>query len=130
MQYSMIKKVKKILVTEDEKSLAKVLQAKLTRSGYEVKVAFNGEECLQLLKNESFDLILLDLIMPRVDGFSVMRELHTQGPMPDIIVMSNLGQESDVDEARSLGAKDYLVKSNTPLSALVERVEDFFKGKK
>lgn len=111
---------KRILVVEDEKPMSKALQLKLTKAGFYVQAAFNGEEALAILDREDFDLMFLDLIMPIVDGFTVLTNLKEKKKKPIIVVTSNLSQEEDAIRAKELGAIDYIVKSDTPLASLVE----------
>lgn len=116
--------IKKILVAEDEKPMAKALALKLNHAGFEAKEAHNGEEALDMLSKESFDLLLLDLIMPRMDGFSVLEKIKEKGIKVKIVVTSNLGQEEDSIKAKSLGAIDYFVKSDTSLAEIVDYVKN------
>ncbi|RJQ34675.1 response regulator [Candidatus Parcubacteria bacterium] len=120
-------KVKKILVVEDEKPMAKALVLKLNHAGFEATMANNGEEALEILQKEQFDLMLLDLIMPRMDGFSVLEKIKEKGIKVKIVVTSNLGQEEDFARAKDLGAGDYFVKSDTSLSEIVEYVSQLEK---
>lgn len=113
---------KKILIVEDEKPMARALELKLTHSGFEVKSAPNGEEALKILEQETFDLILLDLVMPKMDGFKVLEELSARGIKSKVIVTSNLSQQEDIKRAKALGAQDYFIKSNTPIANIVEYV--------
>lgn len=119
---------KRILVAEDEKPLSKVMFLKLTSLGYTVSQAFNGEEVLEFIKKESFDLILLDIVMPKLDGFEVLQELKNQNFKTPIIVMSNLSQAEDITKVKALGAVDFLIKSDTPISAIVEKVNTILKA--
>lgn len=120
----MDKNTAKILIIEDEKPLAKALGLKLKRVGFVTKEVYNGKQALEVLKNEKFGLIILDLMMPEMDGFGVLKTLQERNNTIPIIVASNLGQQHDVEEAKSLGASDYFIKSDTPLSEVVERVKD------
>ena len=122
----MDKKTQKILVVEDEKPMARALELKLTHEGYKVKTAFNGKEALEVLKKEKFDLMILDLVMPQSDGFDVLRELKSVGKVPPTIVLSNLSQDEDIAKVTNMGAGHYFVKSNTPLSAIVQKVNEIF----
>ena len=121
---------KKILIAEDERAMSKALELKLTHAGFEVKPVFNGEEALEVISKEKFDLILMDLMMPKTDGFSVLETLQKKGNKIPIIVTSNLGQEEDFKRATALGANDYLIKSNTPIAKIVDRIREFLEGKK
>jgi DNA-binding response OmpR family regulator len=114
---------KKILVVDDEKPLAKALELKLSHAGFDVKTAFDGREAIDAIKNNHFDLILLDLVMPKLDGFGVMLEMKQNNIQIPIIVTSNLSQKGDNDKAKELGAIEYFVKSNTPLSDIVNYIK-------
>ena len=120
-------KMKKILIIEDEKPIARVLSLKLTREGFETKMANDGEEGMNIVEKESFDLILLDLVMPKMDGFSTLKALNEKKIKTPVIVLSNLSQEDDEKKARELGAKDFFVKSNTPISGVVEMASKILK---
>ena len=113
---------KKVLIAEDEKAIAGALENKLKSSGFEVSVAGNGEEALNLLKENQFELLLLDLMMPKVDGYAVLESMQKEGNKTPVIVLSNLGQEEEIQKAKSFGAKDYFVKSNTPIAEIVEHI--------
>jgi DNA-binding response OmpR family regulator len=113
---------KRILIVEDEKPMACALQLKLEHCGFEIHCAYHGEEGLALISEQPFDLILLDLVMPRKDGFAVLRSLQTQKNRIPIIVLTNLGQEEDAQEVIRLGAQEYFVKSDTPIVTIVTEV--------
>ncbi|MFH1946865.1 MAG: response regulator, partial [Candidatus Magasanikbacteria bacterium] len=113
---------KKILIVEDEKPMSRALVLKLNNSGYEAKPAYDGQEALDILTKEKFDLILLDLMMPRVDGFGVLEEMKKRSDNTPVICSTNLSQPSDIDRTKALGVKDYFVKSDTPISEVIERV--------
>src|SRR3989338_6523346 len=103
---------RKILIIEDEPVHLNVMKAKLEYEGYEVIVATDGETGYQKIIEEKPDLVLLDIILPKLDGFGIMERLRTKGkPAPTIIVVSNSGQPVEIDKALKLGAKDYLVKA-------------------
>ena len=120
---------KRILIVEDEKPLARVLENKLVHIGFEVKSVFDGEAALSLLAQEKFDLIVLDLVMPKTDGFGVLAKLKTFNIQTPVIVTSNLSQEEDLKKAKELGAKDYFIKSDIPLAEIVERVKKVLADK-
>jgi len=117
---------KKILFVEDEPSLQKAIKELLTQEGYEVLSAFDGEEGLKKAKDQDPNLILLDLILPKKDGFEVLKELKADEKMKDIpvIVLTNLEGIGDVEKALSLGAKTYLVKANYELDDVLKMVKD------
>src|SRR3989338_3862411 len=100
--------MKKILLAEDEQAISKVLALKLVNSGYDVTTVDNGEKALAELAKNKYDLLLLDLLMPKVDGWSVLEKL--KGSNLKIIVTSNLGQEEDIKKAKALGALDFFIK--------------------
>lgn len=118
---------KRILIAEDEKPMAKALAMKMTKAGYVVDNAYNGEEMLAMLEKNKYDLVLMDLIMPKMDGFTALEELQKRGNAVPIIVSSNLSQEEDSKRAASLGAVDFIIKSNTPLGDIVTKVESYLK---
>ena len=118
---------KKILIIEDEKTLARALELKLTLSNFAVSVAFNGEEGIKLLEKKIFDLILLDLIMPKMDGFAVLETLKIKRIKTPVMVLTNLGQDNDVRRTKEFGVKEFLIKSNTPIATIVARVVKLLK---
>lgn len=113
----------KILIVEDEKPLARALLLKLGNVGFTVQVAFDGQEALDLLAKQEFDLILLDLVMPRVDGFGVLTEMQKKQIKTPVIILTNLGQEEDIKRAKELGAKEYFIKSATSIADVVKLVK-------
>lgn len=117
-----------ILLIEDDKALSEAAQSKLTKAGYQVTVAPNGEEALLILEDASFDLILLDLLMPRLDGFSVLGKLHTREVNTPIFVLTNMDQQEDINRATDLGADKFLVKATTPLEELIAQIDDYFSN--
>jgi len=110
---------KKILVLEDEKPMAHALEVKLGHAGFKVTTVFNGETALEALAKEPYDLIMCDLIMPKMDGFQFMEELHTRNIATPVVVMTNLSQEEDREKAAKLGARGFIVKSDTPIADIV-----------
>ena len=113
---------KKILIAEDDKPIAHALELKLAREGFVVRVAGDGEECLTFLKQEIFDLILLDLVMPKVDGFQVLEMMKPLKIPAPVIVLTNLSQQEDMERAQALGAAEVIVKSSMPLAEVVEHI--------
>jgi DNA-binding response OmpR family regulator len=113
---------KKILIAEDEKTISRALVLKLHKAGFTAKPVYNGFEALQAMDQETYDLVLLDLIMPKIDGFGVLEELKKRGDTTAVIVSSNLGQETDVAKAKALGATDYFIKSNTQIEDVIKRI--------
>ena len=113
-----------ILIVEDERPLAHALELKFRHEGYDVAVAGDGAEALKMAKASHFDVILLDLIMPNMDGFTFMEELGKKASKARIIILSNLGQDEDKQRAEKLGAIGYYVKSNTPITEIVHCVKE------
>ncbi len=113
---------RKILVVEDEAPIAKLLSTKLGLTGYEVKTAGDGQIALDLMSGEKFDLVLLDLMMPNVDGFQVLAELKKRNDATPVIVATNLNQPNDISRVMELGCTNYYVKADTSLDQIVENV--------
>lgn len=107
----------KILLVEDDAILVEMYEAKFMLEGHDVRIATNGEECLSLLKDFQPELILLDILMPKLNGFHVLKEIKKQPELRQIpvILLTNLGQaEVDMNQelAKALGVNDYLIKSH------------------
>ncbi len=124
----MTEKTKKILIIEDEKPVARALNLKLNNNGFNAVMAFDGEEAFELLKKENFDLIICDLVMPRMNGFEVLKNLKKEKNKTPVIILTNLGQEDDEERTKALGAKDFFVKSNTPIEDIVKWIKKFLKN--
>jgi DNA-binding response OmpR family regulator len=115
----------KILIIEDEEALALVLKEKFEVEGYSVSVAKNGEEGIDETRKWTPDIILLDLILPKKNGFEVLEILKGDPelrPIP-VVVLSNLGEDENIKKAIYLGAADYFVKSQHPIKEVVEKVK-------
>lgn len=117
-------KLKKILIIEDDKPLAQAMRLKLAHEGFEVTEVNDGSEGLRLLSEEKYDLVLLDLVMPKLNGFDVLEQLKKKNDPTKVIVISNLRQEEDLKKARELGADRYLLKLETSLLQLVNIVKN------
>lgn len=115
---------KKILLVEDEEILIDILQRKLTQEGYKVSVARDGDKGLKTMKEVKPDLILLDIIMPKMGGFEVMEKMAEDPELKDIpvIIISNSGQPVELDKAQKLGAKDWLIKTKFDPQEVIEKV--------
>lgn len=118
--------MKKILIIEDEEIMLDLLRRKMVGEGYEVSLARDGEEGLRMIKEVRPDLILLDLIMPKKDGFSVMAEVQEDEALKKIpiIIVSNSGQPVELSRAKKLGARDWLVKTEFDPRELVEKIKN------
>ena len=121
--------MKTILLVEDEPTLQKTLSLALAQEGYDVKSALDGEIGLRLAKETKPDIILLDLILPKMDGFEVLDELKKDEALKDVpvIVLTNLESTPDIERALALGATNYLVKTNYDLKDVIEKVKDNIK---
>ncbi len=117
---------KKILFIEDESALQKTLGEVLMQEGYQVVRAMDGEEGLRLAQTEKPDLILLDLVLPKLHGFEVLEKIKKGSDTKDIpvIVLTNLESTSDVEKAVELGATTYLVKANYDLEDVLKKVKN------
>ena len=115
---------KKILIIEDEKLMLDLLQRKLTKEGYEILVARDGEEGIRVIKEVKPNLILLDIIMPKMGGFEVMEEMNKDKELKKIpvIVISNSGQPVELDRAQNLGAKDWMIKTEFDPQEVIDKV--------
>ena len=125
-------RARRILLAEDDRFLRKAAEAQLRQHGFTVVAAVDGEEALGLARAERPDLVLLDLIMPKMQGFEVLRRLKADALTAGIpvVVLSNLGQDRDVQQARELGAVAYFIKAHLSLHELVQRVSEVLeKGK-
>lgn len=114
---------KHVLIVEDEKPLAHALELKLQHEGFKTTVAPNGQACLDAVKAGGIDLILLDMMMPVMDGFQVLKELAKMPTMPAVFAISNLSVHDDQNRVMALGAKKYFIKSDTPLAVIVDEVK-------
>jgi len=116
--------MKKILVAEDDTFLASAYKLKLVKEGFDVLIAKDGQELMKTIPVFSPDLIILDLIMPRKDGFSILQELKNDDKYKNIpiIIASNLGQKEDIEKAQALGVTDFIVKSDLSMEDLVARI--------
>jgi DNA-binding response OmpR family regulator len=114
-----------VLVVEDDFFLVNVHKKKLVKEGFEVLVAGNGNEALDLARKNKPDIILLDLIMPIKDGFQALKELKADSELKNIkvIVLSNLGQEEDKQRAMEAGAVDYIVKANVSFREIINQIK-------
>ena len=120
----------RVLLVEDDRFLRRAGEAALRKAGITVVTAVDGEDALRVARAEAPDLILLDVVMPKLNGFEVLKALKAD-PLTreiDVIMLSNLRQEVDVAAAMAAGARDYLVKANLSLSALVAAVGEALRA--
>ncbi len=115
---------KRILIVEDEEIITSLLQKKLAKEGYEISIAREGETGLKMMREEKPDLVLLDIIMPKMGGLEVMEEMAKDRRIKGIpvIVISNSGQPVEIDRAQKLGAKDWLIKTEFDPQEVIDKV--------
>ncbi len=119
-----------VLLVEDDAMIVRMYQRKLEHDGFKLNLAFNGEEGLAAVKKERPDIILLDIMMPKMNGIDTLKALKADAQTKDIpvIILTNLGDRpEDVEKAKGLGAADYLVKANISLPQLVEKIKQYIK---
>lgn len=114
---------KRVLIADDEHPLAHALELKLQHEGYDTVAVSDGQACLKKLASDQFDILLLDLMMPVMDGFSVLEQLGTVSKPPVVFALSGLRQHEDEKRALGLGAQKYFVKSEIPLETIVDAVK-------
>ncbi len=115
----------KILLIEDEAMLASMYKTKFEKEGFVIDVAHDGEEGVAMATAGSYGVVLVDIIMPKLDGFAVLKQLRatdTYKSVP-ILMLTNLGQEEDIEKGKKLGATDYLVKANFTPSQVLTKIE-------
>lgn len=124
--------MKKVLIVEDDTYLANAYRVKLTKAGFEVKNAFDGQEALDILQTYTPDVILLDIVMPRKDGFATLQEIKANEKWKDIpvILASNLGQKEDRERGISLGAVEFFTKTDFTLNNLIEKINNISQPQK
>lgn len=118
--------MKKILIVEDEKALLDILLDKLKQEGFDAMGAGDGEEGLERMRQEKPDLILLDIVMPKMGGMEVLEIMHndTQLKSIPVIIISNSGQPVEIEKAKGLGARDFLIKAEFDPKEVVEKVHN------
>jgi len=117
---------KRILIAEDEISLLDILRRRVEQLGYEVITAKDGEEALKKTLADKPDLILLDILMPKMNGFQVLEELKVKqnSPIP-VVILTNLDQDDEIEKGKALGAVDYIVKTNVSLKDLMAIINNY-----
>jgi len=127
----MAKQKTKILIVEDEESLLFLYSIKLEQSGYEVIKASNGQEGFSLAKKELPNLILLDILMPEVDGYEMLASLKKDKATKNIpaIIFSNLSQKDEIEKGLKLGAKDFIIKTSITPRELEDKVKEYLNNK-
>lgn len=114
-----------VFVIEDDAFLVKAYQAKLEKEGYEVWIATDGSEAISYLAKPSPNIVLLDLMLPGASGFDILTQIRKTDAWKNVpvIILTNLGQPQDVQQGKELGAVDYMIKANTKINEIMERVK-------
>jgi DNA-binding response OmpR family regulator len=120
-------KTNKILLVEDEAPLANVLMLELKNDGFSVEHVDNGKDAIAKIKKTDFDLALLDVVMPVMDGFETLEAMRKEGIDTPVIILSNISQEEEKNKAKKLGAIGYIVKSDTTLAEIIDQVRALTK---
>jgi CheY-like chemotaxis protein len=118
---------KTVLLVEDDPMVIKMYERKLLMDGFDVLLAFNGEEGLEVLSRQIPDIILMDIMMPKMNGFEMLKRIKADRRYSDIpvIILTNLGDRTDdVEQSKQLGARDHLVKANTALNSLSIKINE------
>lgn len=116
----------KVLIVEDDKFLRELISQKLSKEGFDVSTAIDGEEGVKKIKEIKPEIILLDLILPGIDGFEVLTQTKADSSVSSIpvIILSNLGQKEDIERGLKLGATDYLIKAHFTPGEIIEKIEN------
>lgn len=125
----MTTKAKTIILVEDEEILVNMYKLKLSKGGYTVLTASNGELGLDLIKKTKADLVLLDVMMPKMDGFAVLEAIRKEKKISKlpVILLTNLGQDEDIKKGKEYGVVDYCIKANMTPHELVDKIDQYFK---
>ena len=120
---------KTVLVVEDEEFTLKAYKVKLEKAGFEVLIAKDGSEAVNYLKKDPPDIVLLDLMLPYLNGFEVLEQIKAtaQWKQIPVIITTNLGQDQDIERGKKLGATDYLIKSDVKINDIVKKINNYLK---
>jgi len=121
---------KKILIIEDDPFLSEMYTAKLIKGGFTVEVAADGKKGIEKAKKMKPDLILLDIVLPKMDGFDLLEKIKKDSELKETIVvlLTNLGQKKEVEKGLALGADEYVIKAHFTPTAVVARVKEIIAG--
>lgn len=116
---------KKILLVEDDQYLVDIYKTKLEKEGYKVSVVQDGKDFFSILEKEDPDLILLDIVLPHVDGWEILRDLRKNPKFKEkkVVIISNLSQREEIEKAKELGVISFLVKAHYTPSEIVEEIK-------
>lgn len=118
--------MKSILLVEDDPLIAEIYTTKLKEEGFEVELSEHGEEALSKLKKRSFDLLILDVVLPNISGFELLEKIKKDRELKDLktLILSNLGEKSDIERGLKLGAEKYLIKAHFTPSGIVKEIKE------
>jgi DNA-binding response OmpR family regulator len=121
----MAETTKKVMLVEDDRFLSSLIKARLEKDGLMVVQAFDGDDAIKNLPDAHPDLVILDLIMPKTNGFEVLKAISLMPGLErtPVVIVSNLAQDSDIEKARQLGAKEYFVKVKISIDDLIGKIE-------
>ena len=122
----------RIILAEDDDFLREICETKLKKEGFVVSAACDGAEALALIEKENPEIILLDVIMPKMDGFEVLKSIKKipeKASIP-VIMLTNLGQTSEIEKGFALGAEDYIIKAHFTVGEIIEKVREILEKKK
>ncbi|OGZ33293.1 MAG: hypothetical protein A3I88_02780 [Candidatus Portnoybacteria bacterium RIFCSPLOWO2_12_FULL_39_9] len=121
----------KILIIEDDPFLNEMYVTKFTQANFEVEVAIDGQEGLQKIEKNKPDLILLDIVLPKMDGFEILEKIKNNPQLKKIpvVLLTNLGQRNEVEKGLSLGADEYIIKAHFTPTAVVAKVKEILAKK-
>lgn len=117
----------KILLIEDEQVLADVLDSKLKKEGYETNVAYEGEDGYKKIIEWKPDLVLLDIVLPKMNGYEILERMQSDNNKTPVIIISNSGQPVEIERTKKLGAVDYLIKTQFDPTEVITKVNDYLK---
>jgi len=121
----------KVLIVEDDRFLSELIATKLEKEGFAITLAGDGEVALEKMKEQIPDIILLDIMLPGIDGFEFLEKIKAEKGSPSskvpVLILSNFGQESKVEKGLALGANDYLVKANFTTAEIVDKIKKTIK---
>jgi len=127
----LLENMKKILIIEDDPFLSEMYAAKFKQSDFSVELAADGQQGLKEIKSVKPDLVLLDIVLPKMDGFEVLKKVKEDNQLKDIpiVLLTNLGQKKEVEKGLNLGADEYIIKAHFTPTAVVAKVKEILKEK-
>jgi len=121
--------MKSILLIEDDPFLIDIYTTKLKEAGFKIEVATDGEEGLRKLTEKKFDLLVLDIVLPQIDGWEILKKVKADQKLKEtpVLILSNLGQKGEVEKGMKLGATKYLIKAHYTPSEVIEEIKEVLK---